>query len=155
MLNLQPLNILLEQAERQRDLAQADHQRAQAACRAAEAQTEQLVGYRRDYEKRWNEQFGREGKIELVRCYQSFVERLTQAVEQQRRVAAHAAERVVHAAGVLRDHEVRAASVRKLIERRTFDLRQADERREQKQTDEFASRAAWSRGNPLDQVSTH
>jgi len=89
MTPLQPLAALLAQSERERDMALADMQRAQLASDAADAQAQQLLEYRRDYEKRWGAQFAREGKIELVRCYQSFIERLTQAVDQQARVAEH------------------------------------------------------------------
>jgi flagellar FliJ protein len=145
MTDIQTLTILLGQNERQRDAAIAEHQRAQGAAEAARAQAEQLHGYRRDYEQRWSAQFCREGKIELVRCYQSFMERLTLAVEQQARVAAHAAQQVERALSALRDSEMRCASVRKLIERRVAEQRLATDRRDQKQTDEAATRAAWNR----------
>ncbi len=145
MTDLQPLTILLGQSERQRDAALAEHQRAQAASEAAARQVEELRSYRRDYGQRWSTQFAREGKIELVRCYQSFTERLTQAVEQQTRVAEHAAQQLERALAALRAAEMRCASVRKLIERRTLEQHQAADRRDQKQTDEAATRAAWTR----------
>lgn len=145
MTDLQPLTILLGQSERQRDAALAEHQRAQLASDAAAGQAEQLRNYRRDHEQRWSTQFAREGKIELVRCYQSFTERLTQAVEQQTRVAEHAAQQLERALSALRAAEMRCASVRKLIERRTLEQRRAADRRDQKQTDEAATRAAWTR----------
>ncbi|MES2100605.1 MAG: flagellar export protein FliJ [Pseudomonadota bacterium] len=145
MTDVQTLTILLGQNERQRDAALAEHQRAQAAAEAARAQAEQLRGYRRDYEQRWSAQFCREGKIELVRCYQSFMERLTLAVEQQARIADHAAQQVERMLTALREAELRCASVRKLIERRVAEQRLATERRDQKQTDEAATRAAWNR----------
>jgi flagellar FliJ protein len=145
MTDLQPLTLLLGQHERQRDAAIAEHQRATQASAAATAQAEQLHAYRRDYEQRWSEQFKREGKIELVRCYQSFMERLTQAVDQQTGMAQYAARQVETALAALRECELRCASVRKLIERRTHEHRVIEERRDQKQTDEQASRTAWSR----------
>jgi flagellar protein FliJ len=145
MTDLQPLTLLLGQHERQRDAAIAEHQRAIQASTAATAQAEQLHAYRRDYEQRWSEQFKREGKIELVRCYQSFMERLTQAVDQQTSVAEYAAQQVDTALSALRECELRCASVRKLIERRTQEHRAVEERRDQKQTDEQASRIAWNR----------
>jgi len=145
MTDIQTLTILLGQNERQRDAAIAGHQRARAAAEAANAQAEQLRIYRREYEQRWSAQFRREGKIEVVHCYQSFTERLTLAVEQQARVVDHAAQQVEQALGTLREAELRCASVRKLIERRVAEQRLAAERRDQKQTDEAASRAAWNR----------
>lgn len=145
MTDLQTLTILLGQHERQRDAALGDHQRALVAAEAAAAQADQLHAYRRDYEQRWGEQFKREGQIELVRCYHSFMERLTQAVDQQTRLKEQAAVQVGHALAALRESELRCASVRKLMERRTLEQRAADERRDQKLTDEQASRAAWNR----------
>ena len=145
MTDTQSLTLLLSQHERQRDIALAEHQRASQASSAAAAQSEQLHTYRREYEQRWAEQFRREGQIELVRCYQSFMERLTQAVNQQTRMAEHAAQQVDAAVVALREAEMRCASVRKLIERRVHERRLADDRRDQKQTDEQASRAAWNR----------
>lgn len=145
MTDLNPLTVLLGQNERQRDVALAEHLRATAASRAAALQAEQLHTYRREYEQRWGAQFALEGKIELVRCYQSFIERLTQAVEHQARVQHHAELQVARALVALRETELRCASVRKLIERRTQELRLAAGRRDQKQSDELAARVAWTR----------
>ena len=145
MTDVQTLTILLGQNERQRDAAIAEHQRALVTSDAAKGQAEQLRTYRREYEQRWRSQFCREGQIELVHCYQSFMERLTLAVEQQARIAEHAAQQALRALGALRDTELRCASVRKLIERRLAEQRLSADRRDQKQTDEAASRAAWNR----------
>jgi flagellar protein FliJ len=145
MTSLHPLTTLLAQTERERDLALADHLRAQAAHRTAEAQAEQLLSYRSEYEQRWQKQFASVGKIELVRCYQGFMERLSQAVEQQARAAEHTAQQAERAGTELRAVEVRCASVRRLIERRVRDLRVDADRREQKQSDEQSARAAWGR----------
>jgi len=143
--DLQPLALLLAQAERQRYDALAEQLKAETARRAAEAQAEQLVAYRREYEQRWSAQFCREGKIELVRCYQGFIQRLTQAVEQQQRVAAHAAVQVERAEGIVRGAELRTASLKKLIERRLRESEANDARNEQKESDDRAVRASWNR----------
>ena len=94
MTSVQPLLILLGQSEIERDAAQADLQRVLAAHQAAAKQAEQLLTYRRDYEQRWGTQFQTNGAMELVHCYRGFMDRLTQAVEQQQRVARHAAVQV-------------------------------------------------------------
>ena len=145
MTSMHPLTTLLAQTERERDIALVDHQRAQATNSAAAAQAEQLLTYRREYEQRWGKQFASEGKIELVRCYQGFMERLTQAVEQQARVAEQAARQAELCGTELRAVELRCASVRRLIERRVRDLRVGADRREQKHSDEQSARAAWDR----------
>jgi len=142
---MQPLLALLNQAQTERDNAQAACAAAQAAQRAATAQSDQLHGYRRDYEQRWGDQFRVQGAIELVHCYQGFTQRLTQAVDHQAQVARQAAERVAQAEAALRAAELRVASVQKLIERRLHEQRRAGDRRDQKQSDEFAARAAWNR----------
>ena len=85
-----------------------------------------------------------------MRCYQGFMERLTQAVDQQARNAEHTAQQAERASAELRAVEVRCASVRRLIERRVRDLRASADRREQKQSDEQSARAAWGRNGAHD-----
>lgn len=145
MNDLQPLQALLAQTERERDAALAAHRQAQRASDAARAQAEQLVSYRQEYEQRWQAQFAQGGQITLVQCYQGFIERLTQALESQTRAAQHAASQAAHAGSALRDNELRCASVRRLIERRVRDIHVDVERREQRTSDELAARAAWTR----------
>jgi flagellar FliJ protein len=120
--------------------------------RSATAQAEQLVVYRGEYEQRWATQFKTDGRMELVNCYRGFMDRLTQAVEQQQRVVVHAHAAFDQARLRLRDGEIRVASVRKLIERRQAEARLSADRREQKTTDEFASRAAWNRQHDSDRA---
>jgi flagellar FliJ protein len=143
--DLQPLMALLGQTESERDAALALQQRAQAELQAAQAQAEQLVQYRREYEQRWGERFSSAGHIELVHSYHGFMTRLTQAVEHQRRAAAQASTALDRACAVLVEQEMRVASVRKLIERRVQEMQRHTERREQGQLDELAARAAWNR----------
>jgi flagellar protein FliJ len=145
MTPLQPLIILLGQAEIERDAAQAELLRVLCAQQAASTQADQLLSYRRDYEQRWSAQFQSAGAMELVHCYRGFMDRLTMAVQQQQRVAQHAADRVDQARAALLASELRVATVRKLIERRTLEDRAIQNRREQKASDEFAARSAWNR----------
>lgn len=146
---LQPLLALLALAERERDASLAAHQRASRAAQQAAAQSEQLVGYRSDYERRWTTQFRTEGTMPVVHCYQGFMNRLGQAVAHQETVIDRANRQLADAERVLREHELRVASVRKLIERRQQELRLGADRRDQKATDEFAARAAWNRDGGL------
>lgn len=139
------LALLLERHERTRDDALAAHRRAQVASDAATAQSEQLLVYRREYEQRWTQRFRSDATPDLLGCYQSFAQRLGGAVEQQRAVADHAAAQLERALDQVREAELRCAAVAKLIERRRLELRRLAERRDQKQTDEAAARAAWTR----------
>ena len=145
MTDLQPLLTLLAQAESERDEALGHSQRQDAAQRAAQAQAGQLLDYRRDYEQRWGDHFSRQSKIELLHCYQGFIQRLSQAIEQQTQTASRAADQAAVALAALREADMRVASVRKLIERRVGEQQRSEEKREQKQTDEFAARVAWQR----------
>lgn len=142
--SIDPLMALLGQAERERDAALADQQRALESFQSAQAQAEQLVAYRTEYEARFREQFSRNGSVSILQCYQGFSTRLGQAIDQQRQIAVHAERRVAQARETVQNEELRVASVRKLLERRLTELRQAADRRDQKQTDEFAARAAWA-----------
>ncbi len=145
MTPIQPLILLLGRAETERDAAQADQQRLIAAQQVAAAQADQLLAYRRDYEQRWATQFQTRGAMELVHCYRGFMDRLTQAVEQQQRVASHATHQLDLARSALLAAELRVATVRKLIERRVLEERVVQNRQEQKTSDEFAARSAWNR----------
>ena len=145
MTPLQPLATLLAHAERERDAALSELRRLEMEHRAAQAQTDQLLTYRRDYELRWSGEFSRSGGIDIVQCYQGFVTRLGQAIDQQTRVTQHSAQRLASAESLWRERELRVASVRKLMDRRGLELRAIDGRREQKQVDEQAARMAWNR----------
>ena len=132
------LQLLLDRATQERDRLAGELRRGEEVALRARRQGEQLAAYRGEYLQRWSGQFGRGGAIELVHCYQSFMQRLDEALDQQQRQI-DAAERAV--AGVrqaLVQAEVRVASVKKLIERRQADLQRAHERRDQRQTDETA-----------------
>ncbi len=145
MTPMQPLLTLLAQAERERNDAMAEAKRIEMEHRHALRQAEQLQTYRRDYEQRWSAQFSLSGGIAIVQCYQGFITRLGQAIEAQERVTLLAAQRLERAQQAWQQHEMRVASVRKLIERRGREQRGVEDRREQKQLDEHAARQLWGR----------
>lgn len=151
--NLHTLGILLERAESERDQALAYLQEVRRQAEAAQAQHTQLGQYRNEYQQRWTQQFTRGSSIDIVGCYQTFGLRLDQAIEQQGLVARHSDARVERAQATLRELEVRVASIRKLIERRRAEMLRMAERREQKQTDEQAARAALAQHNPFARLS--
>ena len=142
---VQPLNMLLEHTERERDQAMVRQQRAEVVLRGAENQTEQLVAYRGECERRWAERSRAGTTPTLMHCHQGFMGRLTAAVEMQGDVVRRARAEVERCREHLLAQELRVASVRKLIERREAALTQQADRTEQKLFDEIASRAAWNR----------
>jgi flagellar FliJ protein len=137
------LNTLLEHSQRERDLALAAVLRAEEQSQRLAIQAQQLDAYRTEYRQRWARQFSRQGAIEIVHCYQSFMERLDEALAQQRQQAEAALAQVLRLGERLQAAEMRMASVRKLIERREAEQRQLQSRRDQRQSDESAQQAHW------------
>jgi flagellar FliJ protein len=144
----QVLNILLERAAAERDAAALALQAALAQAAAARSQHGQLADYRQDYQQRWTQTFVRGAStMDIVGCYQSFSQRLDQAVSSQSQIAAHADQRVERARAAVTAAELRVASVRKLIERREAEQRQQHARQEQRAADEFAARVHRQRSH--------
>ncbi|WP_374562158.1 flagellar export protein FliJ [Ideonella sp.] len=139
------LHTLLEREKEKRDAALADWRNAEAQERAAREQADSLVTYRSEYRKRWAAQFAQRAPIEILHCYQGFVDRLEQAIGAQQGVAEQAASRVQAARQRLRHRETKVATVQRLIERRLQANALREHRREQKTVDEAAQRLAWSR----------
>lgn len=135
------LSLLLERAEAERDAAAQALHAANAQAQAARAQHGELSGYRQEYQQRWTEQFARATAMDIVACYQSFGQRLNQAVDTQGHVAQHADQREERARDALRQAEMRVAALRQLIKRREAEANAAADRREQRIADEFAARA--------------
>jgi flagellar FliJ protein len=140
----QTLQLLLERAEAERDAVRTRALRAADAARRLATQAEQLLAYRDEYRRRAPAQGSKAVEIGIVRCHRDFMQRLEQAIAQQR-VQLEIAERdaaALHQA--LLAEETRVASVRKLIERRTLDARREATRAEQRRSDEVAQRAGWA-----------
>ena len=135
------LSLLLERAEGERDEAARALHTAGKQAEAARAQHGELSGYRQDYQQRWTETFAQGTTMSIVDCYQSFGQRLDQAVTTQNHVANHADQRQVRAREALRQAELRVAALRQLIARRQAEAAKVAQRREQRATDEFAARA--------------
>lgn len=136
---------LLEQAERERDAALMRVLQAEKAVRQARHQSDQLQAYREDYRHRAPALHGRSASIELMRCHQGFMQRLDQALEQQRSQLARLEEGALALRAVLPEREVRVATVKRLLGRRHEAHQRAQVRAEQRQTDEAAQRAAHGR----------
>ncbi|MBL8346815.1 MAG: flagellar export protein FliJ, partial [Rubrivivax sp.] len=125
------LRTLLEQAETERDAALARMLQADEAARQARAQAEQLRAYREDYRQRSPALNGRSASIELVRCHHGFMQRLDQAIEQQRGQLARLEQQATEQREGLMEREVRVASVKKLLERRVQEAQRHAARVEQ------------------------
>lgn len=143
------LDTLLEQAEAERNAALAAFNQARMRRDAARTQAEDLGTYRADYQARWHAQFQRGAALDIVRCYQQFADRLELAITQQDHTVRVSDDAFRRAEDQLAAHELRVASVRKLIERRAAERARVRERHEQKEADEVSQRMALARrGGP-------
>ncbi len=132
------LSTLLEQAEAQRNIALAAFGHARARRDEARAQARELETYRNDYTARWQAQFQHGGAaLEVVRAYHQFASRLELAIAQQQHALAVCEQALARANDVLAAHELRVASVRKLIERRAQEARATLAQREQRASDDL------------------
>ena len=143
--SLTTLNLLLDRATQERDRLAGELRRGEDVALRARRQGEQLSTYRGEYLQRWGQQFGRGGAIEIVHCYQSFMQRLDEALAQQQRHIDAAERGVTAVRQALLQAELRVASVKKLIERRQAEQARQQERRDQRQTDETAQHLALRR----------
>lgn len=143
--NPQPLHIVLERAEAEREAARARAQRAAELARSLARQAEQLLAYHAEYRRRAPATRAEAAPIELVRSHRDFMQRLEQTIELQRAQREAAERDAVAGRDALVAAELRLASVRKLIERRQSHERRHANRAEQRLSDDAAQRAAWLR----------
>jgi len=141
MPTMQALIQLLDHERRLRDATLLGLRDAEGTAEAADAQARQLHAYRSEYVERWSIRFRAPGSVTLMQCYQGFMQRLEQAISQQRMVVQQAHTRLEQARQVLTEKERRVASVEKLIQRRSLQDQQHAARREQSHSDEIAQRA--------------
>jgi flagellar protein FliJ len=144
--DLDTLALLLERASADRDRLSGEMRRAEEVQRHQQAQADHLAAYREEYVQRWSRQFGRGGAIEIVQCYQSFMQRLEEAMLQQAAQVERASAMLHQLRDALQQAEMRVASVRKLIERRLQERARVEQRQEQKESDEAAQHLAHRRG---------
>lgn len=139
MSNLQSLAVAVEVSERKRDEARRVLQDALAAQQAARAQLDQLEDYARETEARWGMKADTAMQPEVMYHHYQFMARLGHAAGMQTGVVGDHAGRVEAAQRALLDAELRLASLRKVMDKRRYELELAQARRDQKQTDERAA----------------
>lgn len=137
------LATLLDREERRRDAALIEWRDATRLAEQARQQADALQTYRDDYRQRWSAQFKQSATMEILRCYQGFIERLDQAITAQQAQVVLSGQRAEQSQARLHQRETRVAMVRKLIERRRLAQRQQSDRRDQKACDEAAQRQGW------------
>jgi flagellar FliJ protein len=139
-----PLLLVLETAEKARDQAVAELEGGKRAYEAARQQSQSLTDWRREYQTKWQSQFRHAGGMEILRCYQDFMQRLAEAVSDQDKRVEQARLYMERCREQLIERERKVAAVAQLMERRQAELLQKQNRQDQKATDEVAARAGRS-----------
>lgn len=134
----QSVTLALELAQQQRDAAGRALSHAVHACQAAREQLAQLEAYADETRDRWALGARTWATPELVRHYQSFMDRLQQAVDLQRAAVQQHEDTRAQAQAELLRLEVRLASLNKLLERRAAEQHAQAASLAQKHSDEFA-----------------
>jgi flagellar FliJ protein len=139
----QVLHTLLQREEDARDAALLACRRAVEQLGHARDQAEHLERHRGETIARWNERARQHASVEMLNTYRNFLQRLDQALAQQRMTVSRLDVLSERAREELVAAETRVAAVRKLIERRVQSEHRAAQQRDQKRTDEAAQRAGW------------
>jgi flagellar protein FliJ len=149
---LQALLLARELLQRQRDAAQLALQQAERRLAQTLAQGQTLSHYRADTQQRHGLAEGRPFDAVQLATAQGFTRRLDEALDQSSSSSAQAHEQAEHCRTRLTAVQMRLSVIDKLIERRETALRQRDERRLQRDTDERA--AALARRTPETEESS-
>lgn len=137
----QALQTIIEIAEKASDEAAKSLGKAVKVHEEAEKQMALLKQYREDYVKRL-EDSGRKGfNIAMYTNFQAFIRKLDDAVDGQNKVIIDAAYRVEKARSYWQACEQKRLSFNTLNERSIAKAIKKENKRDQKQTDEYAARA--------------
>ncbi|OYU46719.1 MAG: flagellar export protein FliJ [Burkholderiales bacterium PBB4] len=149
------LGLAIELATQYRDACQTALAAARRSVLQDQEQRNQLQAYADDKDRRWLEAGNTQFSAELVKHHYQFMERLQQAVGMQSGVIKNAEAAAARAASALMDAEVRLAALKEVLQVRTRAREALLNKREQKQTDEFATqqyirrRTAFEKGESL------
>lgn len=137
-----PVQRVLDQKERDRARELGE---ARARLAAAEAKLKDLEQYRQDYEQAFQQRAKAGQPVRALRDFQVFLARLDQAIQQQRQIVASTRNDVSGHSTRWQSAARQVKAVDSVVDRWQGEERRAQDRREQKETDERAQRAARSR----------
>lgn len=139
MAALKSLLLAIDLATAQRDQATAQLQKIIQADAFAQGQMQQLQQYAQETEQRWMQGAQISTSPEMLQHHYQFMARLNQAISLQDGVISGTRQRVDAAKQVVLQAEFRLASFKQVLAGRQAVLAKTQQRREQKQMDEFAS----------------
>jgi flagellar protein FliJ len=137
-----PVQKVLDRKEkdRARELGEA-----QTRLSAAEVKLQDLEQYRQDYEQAFQQRAKAGQPVRALRDFQVFLARLDQAIQQQRQIVAATQKDVSGHSTLWQSAARQVKAVDSVVDRWQGEERLAQDRREQKETDERAQRAARPR----------
>ena len=136
---LNALMVAIELATRKRDEARQLLRQRQQSLAAAQEQMQQLQSYQAEMQQRWGAHEGAQLKPEVMYHHHQFMQRLQHAIELQTKVLRDQELRLQAAQQALMNTGLRLTSLQKVVQMRRKDMALAQQRREQKQTDERAA----------------
>ena len=150
MSELRSVLLAIELATRQRDDLAKVAAKARRDVGFAQDQMGQLQGYAGDTDARWTGSASTGLSTELMRHHYQFMGRLQQAIAMQTDVMENTNRQLALAEKALLNAEFRLSGLNRVLETRKAARLLTQRRREQRQTDEFASMLhARSTTNPL------
>jgi len=134
------LRVAIEMVTRQRDAAAVALAQARDSQGMAQGQLDQLQQYAQESESRWTQQAQIRATPELMQHHYQFMARLYHTVDLQNGVMEQHARQVQARVAQLREAELRLASLSQVVARKASQQARLQQRREQKEVDEFAAR---------------
>lgn len=139
MTNLSGIQLAIELATKQRDICQRRLAMLERHSASALGQMEQLRSYAADKDAGWVDAMPGTFSGELIRHHYQFMGRLQQAMEMQTEAIVQANGQVNEARALLGGAEIRLEGLSRILKLRISAKDLVLKRREQKQTDDFAS----------------
>lgn len=150
MSELKGIQLAIELATRDRDELAKIVARVERNLVAAKDQMGQLEGYSVETDARWIGSASRNVSPELMRHHYQFMDRLQHAIALQSNAMANAGRQLEQAKANLLRAEFRLTGLNQVLKSRMSLLMRTAQRREQRQTDEFAAmQHARNRAQPL------
>lgn len=134
------LQILLEHATQKLEAAERLLRMLGRKEEAARGRLEEIQGYKREYQQHMADMGGQGMEIHRLRDFHVFLAKVDEAIRHQEAevVKVHASWEAAHAKWMEQRRQVKAYEV--LAERRRHEARRREEKRDQRGTDEAASR---------------
>lgn len=139
MAKFHAIELAITLATRQRDALAQKHAQAQRNCEFARTQLAQLQGYAHETDDRWMAAHAAPRSAELIRHHYQFADRLLQAAQMQQGVIANLERQREQAHQLVLRAEFKLAGLQQVLSSRHAVLRRAEQRSEQRASDEFAA----------------